>query len=406
MKTPTPLLLGLAACFPYLGFSQETPKPAEPRPGPEVIQPAPPERREDGGQPPRPDRPEGAGPDDQGRPQRRFDGPGADRPNRPYRPDGQPGDQPGGQPFRPDGQPGDRPYRLEGSGDGRGPARPFANQPMPMKLQAFLGVVTRGAPLELTVQLKQPDGFGLIVEDVLGDGPAAAAGIQQNDLLRMFEDQWLVNPGQLEALVRRAGKDKEVSLTILRGGVEQKVTVKIGEKLLPVRRPLLPGNNNGPGGFGQEGEPGNYQNRMPRDGFRGGDDFRGAQGGQAPLDRQTRYATDRARVVRHDESGVYEISRFNGARVFGATKPDGTPIWKGPVDTEEDRKAMPEDVRKKFEELEKSRPLERLGERPPGPGGPDGQRQPENFRPQEGPRPLDNQRQPDGGRPRAGNPTE
>jgi S1-C subfamily serine protease len=71
------------------------------------------------------------------------------------------------------------------------------------------------------------------VEDVLGDSPARTAGVQANDVLRMVDDQLLVNPNQLEALVRRAGKDKEIVLTILREGAEQKLTVKVGEKMLP-----------------------------------------------------------------------------------------------------------------------------------------------------------------------------
>jgi hypothetical protein len=271
--------------------------------------------------------------------------------------------------------------------DGR-PVRPFANQPGSVKLQPFLGVVTRGAGPDLAAQLKLADGFGLVVDDVLRDGPAATAGIQPNDLLRMFDDQLLVNPGQLEALVRRAGKDKEVTLTILRGGTEQKLTIKIAEKMLPVRRPLQ-GMLNPP-----DNEPFSAYGRPPRDGNRPFDDVRGAGRAGSPYERETRYVTDRARVVRRDESGVYEIERVNGHRILSARSMEGTLVWKGPVDTEEDRQAMPGEVRKKFEEIEKSRPLDPFSDhpgnrpadsdsdqprrRPGNPGGPDGPRRPGN----------------------------
>jgi hypothetical protein len=217
------------------------------------------------------------------------------------------------------------------------------------KPQPFLGVVTRTAPLELTAQLKQPEGFGLVVDDVLEGSPARAADLRPNDLLRMFDDQWLVNPPQLEALVRRAGKGKEVLLTILREGAEQKVHVKIGEKVFPVRRPLPPG------AFQEH-----YRNHLiPRD--EAGEPPRE---GARPLDRQTRYATDRARVIRRDDSGVYELERAGGRRILTAKRHDGSVIWTGPVDTEEERKGMPEEVRRKFDEIESSRPLERLDHHP------------------------------------------
>lgn len=302
--------------------------------------------------------------------------PPADRPprrgnNQP--PDGRDGDF---RPFNGGGQSPHRPNGPQGPQDGREDGRrPFANQPAPMKLQAYLGVVTRGAGPDIAAQLKLGEGFGLIVEDVLPESPAAAAGVQPNDLLRLLDDQLLVNPAQLEALVRRAGKDKEVTLTLLREGTEQKVTVKIGEKMMPVRRPMA--NAGGGGDFFPQGNP---APRPVRDGNRPYDDYRaGPPRDDASFDRDTRYATDRARVVRRDDSGTYEIARGNGTRIFSAKKPDGTLIWKGPVETEEDRQAMPEEVRKKFTEIESSRPLDRLGERPlqpyqPGGEGPDGLR--------------------------------
>ncbi len=337
-------------------LSQDSPKPAEPQPEPAN----PPARGE--------------------RPSRRAEDHSDDRAYRPPRPNPPPGERP----YRPEGYPDDRPYRPPPPPDGRDDGRrPFAGQQGPVKLQPFLGVVTRVAGPDLAAQLKLSEGFGLIVDDVLHDGPAAAAGVQPNDLLRMLDDQLLVNPGQLEALVRRAGKDKEVTLTILREGAEQKLTVKIGEKMLPVRRPLQ--SMNGP-----DGEPFAYgPPRQPRDGNRPFDDFRGPGRADSPYERETRYVTDRARVVRRDDSGTYEIERVNGSRILSARKPDGTLLWKGPVDTEENRKAMPDEVRQKFEEIEKSRPLDRLGDRPnrPGDGDPDQpRRRPANPGDPDGPR--------------------
>lgn len=304
------------------------------------------------------------GNDEAGQPPRRFDGHG----ERPFRPDGQPGQRPpqrGPQEFR-DGDRGPQPQGL----------RPVQGQPPEMKLQPFLGIVTRGVPAELTMHLKLPEGFGLIVDDVLSDGPAKAAGILTGDLLRMLDDQWLANPPQLEALVRKAGKDKEVVLTLLREGTEQKVTVKIGERMLPVRRPLPMGTgllNEGRGpfplGMGGPAQEGGRQPFRPERGQPEGD-------GQ----RQIRYAPERARVVRRDDSGTYELGRVEGVRTFTARKPDNSVAWTGPVETEEQREAMPEEVLRKFEEIEKARPLERIP-RPPGEPGPRREPRPDAPRP-------------------------
>jgi hypothetical protein len=254
--------------------------------------------------------------------------------------------------------------REEGDRLPPGASRPgnFPHRDVVMQPQPYLGVVTRLVPPELSAQLKLPEGFGLVVEDVLDDSPAKAAGVRKNDLLRMLDDQLIVNQPQLEALVRRAGKDKEVSLTLMREGSEQKVPVKVGEKSLPVRRPLNPANifqDQFRDQFSPRDNP-----RQSRDGYRPPNDIRGQPGAGAPLDRQTHYATERARVMRRDDSGTYEIQHVEGHRILTARRHDGTQIWKGPVDTEAERKAMPDEVRQKFEEIEKSRPLDRLGNRP------------------------------------------
>ncbi len=101
--------------------------------------------------------------------------------------------------------------------------------------QPFLGVVTSPVPAALTAQLGLSEGFGLLVEEVMPDSLATSAGLQKYDVLKTFNDQQLINPDQLATLVRAAGMDKEVTLTLLRKGQEQRVTAKIAERALPGR---------------------------------------------------------------------------------------------------------------------------------------------------------------------------
>ena len=113
----------------------------------------------------------------------------------------------------------------------RTPAAP-ATRPL-----AFLGVATSPVPPVLAAQLGLPEGFGLVAEEIAVDSPAEKAGVQRFDVLRLFNDQQLTDPGQLAALVRAQGKDAEVTLTLLRKGQEQKVALRLTERPMPERRP-------------------------------------------------------------------------------------------------------------------------------------------------------------------------
>src|SRR5213595_1461585 len=66
----------------------------------------------------------------------------------------------------------------------------------------FLGVETSPVPSVVSEQLGLAKGFGLVVDYVVPDSPAATAGLQQNDILKMLNDQILTEPDQLSKLVR------------------------------------------------------------------------------------------------------------------------------------------------------------------------------------------------------------
>jgi serine protease Do len=94
----------------------------------------------------------------------------------------------------------------------------------------YLGVETSDVPRVVSEQLGLPKGFGLVVDYVVPDGPAAAAGVQQNDILRMLNDQILTEPDQLSKLVRSFSEGTTITLTVLRKGKEEKIGVKLAKK--------------------------------------------------------------------------------------------------------------------------------------------------------------------------------
>ena len=57
----------------------------------------------------------------------------------------------------------------------------------------YLGVDTSQVPTVVSDQLGLAKGFGLVVDYVEPNSPAATAGVQQNDILKMLNDQILIS---------------------------------------------------------------------------------------------------------------------------------------------------------------------------------------------------------------------
>ncbi len=100
-------------------------------------------------------------------------------------------------------------------------------------LAPFIGVVTRELEPEVRAQAGLQEGYGLLVVEIMPEGPAKSAGLQQHDVLVRLNDQKLVNVEQLQVLVRSQKKGDDITLTIRRAGAEQDVKIKVGEKKMP-----------------------------------------------------------------------------------------------------------------------------------------------------------------------------
>lgn len=271
--------------------------------------------------------------------------------------------------------------------------------PMPTKPTPYIGVITAPPTAALSSQLSLPDGFGLVVSDVLPDSPAAKAGVQRYDVLTKFNDQQLVDSGQFSTLVRALKKGDAASVTLIRKAQEQKVSVTIDERMLPERRSFpFPGGDmrhmhgelDKPGGPAQEWSH-SYGDRvrMYQKSWQGnqGDGTGGPSADGAPpippedILREVRpggvakirllrpdgavtYNMANARLVMKDDTGEVELTTKDGKRSLVAKNAQGETLFDGPIDTEEQRKTLPEDVRKKLEMIEVQR---RLAEAPQSP---------------------------------------
>src|SRR5437870_6290174 len=123
------------------------------------------------------------------------------------------------------------------------PGVPGHHDKAPKVPVTYFGVETSQVPDVVTQQLGLAKGLGLVVDYVEPNSRAAAAGIQQNVIIKMLNDQILIEPSQLRKLLQTFSDGAEVTLTILRKGQEQKVTVKLARKEVPQRHSLFPGGN-------------------------------------------------------------------------------------------------------------------------------------------------------------------
>jgi hypothetical protein len=98
----------------------------------------------------------------------------------------------------------------------------------------YCGVSTVEVTPPLAAQLKLSPGVGLLVDFVEPNSPAEMAGVKQYDILMKFNDQVLCNSEQLRVLVRSKMMSDDVKFAIIRQGQPTSVNVELGQKEMEV----------------------------------------------------------------------------------------------------------------------------------------------------------------------------
>src|SRR2546421_711902 len=266
---------------------------------------------------------------------------------------------------------------------GHPPGPPGGHEKAPKVPAIFLGVETSQVPTVVSEQLGLSKGLGLVVEYVVPDSPAAAAGVQQNDILKMLNDQILIEPSQLRKLLQTFSDGADVTLTILRKGQEQKVTVKLTKKERPQRHSWTPGDKHeGHWDFDETGEFGEEMQdlkeqlqeqlgaqrgmirgavmkaheaarRAREDARRAAREIRILSQDHGAL-KATRIDLGNAQIVFSDDKGEMKVENVDGKKLLTAKDPQGKLLFSGPVETKEDRDKMPADVRERYEKLQQN----------------------------------------------------
>jgi hypothetical protein len=291
---------------------------------------------------------------------------------------------------------------------------PERREKMPKVPVTYLGVETSDVPRVVSEQLGLAKGFGLVVDYVVPDSPAAAAGVQQNDIIKMLNDQILTEPDQLSKLVRSFSEGTNVTLTVLRKGKEEKISVKLSKKEVPQEREFGPGrhrhnfNFNGMdmGDFGMNdlqdemshlkeqlgnGEQGmihdavmsaqveaqrvreeaqrrrdlaqrmrDQAQRIRDQAMRARDEALRAAGNinvtrseDGGL-RTTKIDIGKAQIVYSDDKGELRVEKVDGKKVLTAKDPQGLLLFSGPVETKEELDKVPAEVRQRYEKLQQN----------------------------------------------------
>lgn len=224
----------------------------------------------------------------------------------------------------------------------------------------FLGVAV-GRNAELSAHLGLALGMGLVVNAVTADSPAAAV-LRVHDVLTKFDDQWLVNGEQLAVLVRARKDGEEVTLSYIRGGQPATARVKLATRAAPepptplsfqwdeaVDLQAAPGARvqvrRLPGAFTRAEVDRTLSLAAPPDGS--GDVLFHA----APIARLT--GVGEGRLAFNDAEGSIELTTVNGRRELTVKDADGKVVHQGPLASDEDRKALPDNVRQRLEHLER-----------------------------------------------------
>jgi hypothetical protein len=247
----------------------------------------------------------------------------------------------------------------------------------------YLGVETSQVPDVVSEQLGLAKGLGLVVEYVEPNSPAASAGIQQNDILKMLNDQILIEPSQLRKLLQTLSEGTDVTLTILRKGKEQKITAKLAKKEVPQRHSLMPGGNHDwHWDFDETGDLGEQMQDLKEQLKEQLGDTRGiVRGAVMQAHDAARRAREDARraareihilsrdngalkatnidlgnaqIVLSDDKGELRLENVDGKKLLTIKDPQGKLVFSGPVETQEDLDKLPADARDRYEKLQQN----------------------------------------------------
>lgn len=233
---------------------------------------------------------------------------------------------------------GQRRSHIQSVGELAAAAKPDADE---------LGLRLSRASTVLRQQLALARGAGLVVDEVAPGSRAARAGFQQHDVLVMLDDQLLLLPEQLTALLEAAGADAPLHCTVLRGGRQVKLPLAIAPPA--ANRPTTAGLR-----------PTASTLALVRESRPQPAPVRAAAPAEQPA-RLARISSET--LLRQDPDYQIRLTGGDETRVV-VTDNQGRVVFNDTIDTPEGRSRMPIVVRQRVEEMEKKlerQPVAKIG---------------------------------------------
>lgn len=94
----------------------------------------------------------------------------------------------------------------------------------------WLGLEMTEITTEKAKELNLTPARGVLVTEILPDGPAAKAGLQAKDVVVQYDGHDVEGTVQFRRLVRETPPGRSVPITVLRAGHEQKLTIQVGNR--------------------------------------------------------------------------------------------------------------------------------------------------------------------------------
>jgi hypothetical protein len=214
----------------------------------------------------------------------------------------------------------------------------------------YCGISTAEPPPVLIDQLKLSKGIGLVVDFVEPGSPAEAAGLKRYDVITKMNDQVLANAEQLGVLVRLRKPTDDAKFAVIRQGHATSINVELGEKEMEVEVENAQADPFAQNRFfalqpnGQLATTPGMMNTMVMNGG----------GGVAVTN-----VNGEIQKVWSDDQTVLNLKIKNGKPVTLIVKDKaGKEIFNGPIDTEEQRRAVPADLQQKLKSAEGAGPMQ------------------------------------------------
>lgn len=264
-----------------------------------------------------------------------------------------------------------------------GEAKPAEAKPAPAAKEedtAYIGVVSSPVPEMLADHLGLQPGEGIVVRAVMPDGPAAKAGLGENDVITQFAGNAVGTPEDLTREVRSCKPGDAIKIDVIQKGKAAVLDLTLGTRpkgadqlgMMPLDQLQL------------DGIPPEFADRV-RGLIEGnlGDLPLDAEDGPAEvapqMDKAMREIRERMKMAMEnaqridppaqpgiqgqlrvqqgatirlmDEHGSIELKSNEGSKEVTLRDKENKVTWNGPWDTEQDKAAAPEDVRQRIERL-------------------------------------------------------